>query len=189
MPRPTKIIPTNTPVRRDAPGDYTLKPATKQKRERAQAPSTCTVRQCSRQAVEAAGGLVRLLGRLGRLLGGSRGMPPSDGSASPSSEVVGLDPPPSPTSPVVLRTRQSQLSSVLAEFRAERRWGVRLGCVREYGARQGPVEGPEGGKLAAGGACEASGRVAGAGGARSAAEGVVWARTGVPLPLFSSGCP
>ena len=110
-------------------------------------------------------------------------------SASPSSEVVGLDPPPSPTSPVVLRTRQSRLSSVLAEFRAERRRGVRLGCVREYGAWRVPGEGPQGGKLAAGGTCEASGRVAGAGGARSAAEGVVRARTRFPLTLLSSRCP
>ena len=181
MSRPREIIPTNTPVRREAPGDYTLTTATKHMRARAQPPKTRAVRVISRQAVAAAGGLVRLLGRLGRLLGGSRSMPPSVGSASPSSEVVGLDPPPSPTSPVVLWTRQSRLSSVLAEFRAERRRGLRLGCVQERVAQRGPGEGPEGGKLAADRACEASGCEAGAGGARGAADGDVRSRTGLPL--------
>ena len=105
-----KIIPTNAPVRRDAPGDYTLKTATKHTRERAQASSTCMVQMCSRQAVAAAGGLLRLLGRLGRLLGGSRGTPSSVGSESASAGVVSCRCPPSRSSGRLLLTRQSRLA-------------------------------------------------------------------------------
>ena len=61
--------------------------------------------------------------------------------------------------------------------------------MREKGLRQGSGKGPEEGKGAAGGGCEASGRVAGAGGARGAAERVWRARTELSDSLASSQSP